>query len=96
MHIYDFMCKNENCDQKDVRISRAFNSPSMRLKYPPVCDSCKQEMQEVEPVKVERRPGRMVIKGATTVNTNEGFARGLTSKNPEDLKRDMERGDLFN
>lgn len=96
MKFYDFMCKTEDCSEKEKRISRAFPSPSERKKYPPVCDVCKQEMEEVESVVCKHNyTGGLLIKGSPKLSGMKGFAKGLTSNNPEDLKRDLEKGDLF-
>ena len=96
MKFYDFMCKTEGCDCKDKRLSRAFPSSSDRKKYPPVCDACGKEMEEVEAVPPKSNyQGGLLIKGAAKLSGMKGFAKGLTSNNPEDLKRDLEKGDLF-
>lgn len=96
MKFYDFMCKTEGCQGKEKRISRAYPSQSDREKYPPVCDCCKKVMEEVDGILPKHNyQGGLLIKGSPRLSGMSGFAKGLTSKNPEDLKRDLEKGDLF-
>jgi hypothetical protein len=95
MNLYDFQCKTEDCKNFDKRISRGYPTLRDREAYPPVCDLCRVTMTEVEAKVRVHKPGKMVIKGDFITNPHKGFARGLTSRNPEDLKRDMERGDFL-
>lgn len=97
MKLFDFQCDNDKCEKHSVRTSKAFPSVSEKKKYHPVCDSCKEPLTDIEPLPPKpRKPLGTVIRGAYSKNRGEGFARGLSSNNPEDLKRDLEKGDLFN
>lgn len=98
MRPFDFKCDNEKCEEYGKRTCKMFQSAGDIKRFKPVCHACKEDLTHIPLLDLPKaeRPKVPVIKGAYTKNTNEGFARGLTSTNPEDLKRDLKNGDLFN
>lgn len=98
MRPFDFICENDKCEEKDKRTCKMFQSEGDIRRFKPVCHACKQELKHIPLLDLPKAARSIgpVIKGAFTKNTNEGFARGLTSTNPEDLKRDLKNGDFYN
>ncbi len=98
MKLFDFMCMNKDCEKFEQRFARGFPTARVKDQYPPKCDSCKTECTGVDPNVIERAPAGISIQGdfGTPIRGDKKFAKGLSSKDPADLKRDLDSGNLFN